>query len=85
MGIQGDLGAVVEQITAECKTGGVSKENVAPWVDQLNSDAAAWDAELRAKADGQEPMHPLDVYTNLEQHIDEDTVLEIMCSGAGHS
>jgi len=75
VGIEGDLGAVVEQITAACKAGGSPKENIAAWVEQLNQDAAAWDAELRAKADGQDPMHPLDVYTNLEQHIDEDTVL----------
>jgi acetolactate synthase-1/2/3 large subunit len=75
VGIHADLGAVVEQITAACKSGGGAKENIAPWVEQLNKDAAAWDAELRAKADGQDPMHPLDVYTNLEQHIDEDTVL----------
>ena len=75
VGIEADLGAVVEQITAACKAASGSKEDIAPWVEQLNKDAAAWDAELRAKADGQEPMHPLDVYTNLEQHLDEDTVL----------
>ena len=75
VGIEADLGAVVEQITAACKAASGSNEDIAPWVEQLNKDAAAWDAELRAKADGQEPMHPLDVYTNLEQHLDEDTVL----------
>ena len=74
VGIEGDLGAVVDQITAACKAG-PSGENLSGWIAQLDQDAAAWDAELRGHADGQEPMHPLDVYTNLEQHLDEDTVL----------
>ncbi len=75
VGIEGDLGAVVEQITAACKSGSRAKEDLSPWIDQLNQDAAAWDAELRSKADGQEPMHPLDVYTGLEEHLDQDTVV----------
>ena len=43
VGIEGDLGAVVEQITAAGKTSSASKEDIAPWVEQLNKDAAAWD------------------------------------------
>ena len=74
VGIEGDLGAVVEQITAATKAAG-SRENISDWITQLDQDAAAWDAELRGHADGQETMHTLDVYTNLEQHLDEDTVL----------
>ena len=65
---------MVDQITAACKASH-SGENLSGWIAQLDQDAAAWDAELRGHADGQEPMHPLDVYTNLEQHLDEDTVL----------
>ena len=74
VGIEGDLGAVVEQITAASKVAG-SREDTSNWISQLDQDAAAWEAELRGHADGQDPMHPLDVYTNLEQHLDEDTVL----------
>ena len=65
---------MVEQITAASKIVG-SRENISDWISQLDQDAAAWEAELRGHADGQDPMHPLDVYTNLEQHLDEDTVL----------
>ncbi|MBO19699.1 MAG: hypothetical protein CL732_04070, partial [Chloroflexi bacterium] len=50
VGIEGDLGAVVEQITAACKASSSTKEDLSPWIDQLNQDAAAWDAELRSKA-----------------------------------
>jgi len=72
VGIQGDLGAVVEQLTAA--TGG-SKGDIRPWVDQLTQDRENWQQELRSKATGEEPLHPLDVYTNLQQHVDDDTIL----------
>ena len=72
VGIQGDLGAVTEQLTAAI--GGV-KGNTAPWVNQLDQDRNNWDQELRSKATAEEPLHPLDVYTNLEQHVDDDTVI----------
>ena len=74
VGIEGDLGAIVEQITVACKASG-SGENLSGWIAQLDLDAAAWDAELRGHADGQEPMHPIDVYTGLEKHLDENTVV----------
>ncbi len=75
VGIEADLGAVVEQISAACKASSASKEDISGWVSTLNQDAAAWDAELRSHADGQEPMHPLDVYTGVEQHLDKDAVV----------
>ena len=73
VGIQGDLGAVVEQLTAALSAG--SGESKTAWVDQLRHDRNAWDEELRGKATGDAPMHPLDVYTGLEQHLDDDTVV----------
>ena len=73
VGIQGDLGAVVEQLTAALSAG--SGESKTAWVDQLRQDRNAWDEELRGKATGDAPMHPLDVYTGLEQHLDDDTVV----------
>ena len=75
VGIQGDLGAVVEQITAALRSSSGSGESKTAWVDQLRQDRDAWDEELRGKATGEAPMHPLDVYTGLEQHLDEDTVV----------
>ena len=73
VGIQGDLGAVVEQLTAAMSSGSV--ESKSAWIDQLRQDRNAWDDELRGKATGESPMHPLDVYTGLEKHLDEDTVI----------
>ena len=73
VGIQGDLGAVVEQLTAALSSG--AGESKSAWVEQLRQDRNAWDEELRSKATGESPMHPLDVYTGLEKHLDEDTVV----------
>ena len=73
VGIQGDLGAVVEQLTSALSS--VSSESKAAWVEQLRQDRNAWDEELRGKATGESPMHPLDVYTGLEKHLDEDSVI----------
>ena len=72
VGIQGDLGAVTEQLTAAI---GGAKGDIAAWVNQLEQDRNNWDQELRSKAVAEEPLHPLDVYTNLEQHLDDDTVI----------
>ncbi len=72
VGIQGDLGAVTEQLTT---TIGGAKGDIAAWVNQLEQDRNNWDQELRSKATAEEPLHPLDVYTNLEQHLDDDTVI----------
>ena len=72
VGIQGDLGAVTEQVTAAI---GGAKGDIAAWVNQLEQDRNNWDQELRSKATAEEPLHPLDVYTNLEQHLDDDTVI----------
>ena len=71
VGIQGDLGAVVEQLTAACG----AKSSIAPWLALLGQDRDNWDQELRSKATAEEPLHPLDVYINLEQHVDDDTVI----------
>ena len=73
VGIQGDLGAVVEQLTSALSSG--VSESKAAWVEQLRQDRNAWDEELRGKATGESPMHPLDVYTGLEKHLDEDSVI----------
>ena len=72
VGIQGDLGAVTEQLTAAIDG---AKGDIAAWVNQLEQDRNNWDQELRSKAVAEEPLHPLDVYTNLEQHLDDDTVI----------
>ena len=73
IGLLGDLGAIVEQINQA--TGKLPANNIAPWLAQLEEDRDAWDDSLRAKATGEQPMHPLDVFTRIEHLIDEDTVI----------
>ena len=73
VGLLGDLGAIVEQLTAAVKSGG--QENISDWINKLEADRTAWLQGLRDKATGQTPMHPLDVFTGLEHLIDPDTVI----------
>ena len=75
VGIQGDLGAVVDQINTAMTSSATANEDKSAWVSQLRQDRDAWDEELRGKATGETPMHPLDVYTGLEQHLDENSVI----------
>ena len=73
VGLLGDLGAIVEQITAAA--GKTSGTNIDPWLDQLREDRSAWRANLESRATGESPMHPLDVYTRIEHLLDRDTVI----------
>ena len=67
------MGAVTEQLTAAAGQG--SKSNISAWVSQLSQDREAWLAQLRANATGEEPMHPVDVFTGIEHLIDDDTFI----------
>jgi acetolactate synthase I/II/III large subunit len=73
VGLLGDLGAITQQLTSAIKQKGKAKAD--SWVAQLKQDREAWLQELRDHAQGEEPLHPLDVYTNLEHLIDENTFL----------
>lgn len=73
IGLLGDLGAITEQLTSAARQTGKSK--IDAWVAQLKQDREAWLQELRDKATGEQPMHPLDVFTNIEHLIDEDTFI----------
>ncbi|MDA0734125.1 MAG: thiamine pyrophosphate-binding protein [Chloroflexi bacterium] len=73
VGLLGDLGAITEQLTAAAKQAGKAK--VDSWISQLKQERESWMAELRGHATGEQPMHPLDVYTGLEHLIDEDTFI----------
>ena len=74
VGLLGDLGAIAEQLTAAVSRGG-GKTDLSPWLAQLRQDRAAWLDQMRANADGQEPMHPVDVFTGIEHLIDADTFI----------
>ena len=67
----GDLGAITEQLTAACRT----NPNLGPWLSQLKEDRDGWLQNLVSNAQGQEPLHPMDVYTSIQDLIDEDTFI----------
>ena len=67
----GDLGAITEQLTSACQ----SNPNLAPWLSQLQIDRQGWLDTLAANAVGNQPLHPMDVYTSLEDIIDDDTFI----------
>ena len=73
VGLLGDLGAITEQLTAAARQTGKAK--VESWISQLRQERDSWMEELRGNATGEEPMHPMDVYTGLEHLIDEDTFI----------
>ena len=73
IGLLGDLGAIVEQITtAAGKTQGAG---IGPWLNELKEDRSAWLESLKSNATGEVPMHPLDVFTRIEHLLDRDTVI----------
>jgi len=73
VGLLGDLGAITEQLTAAARQAG--KARVDSWIGQLQQERESWLDELRGHATGDQPMHPLDVYTGLEHLIDQDTFI----------
>ena len=73
VGLLGDLGAITEQITAASK--GQKRVSIAPWLEQIRKDRQAWLESLEAKATGQEPLHPMDVYSRIQHLIDRDTII----------
>ena len=83
VGILGDLGAVVEQLTSKYKSKFTGKETnknrngLKAWVEELVVIEKDWQNELLSKADGLSPMHPLEVFTKIKHLIDDDTFIMI--------
>ena len=73
VGLLGDLGAITEQLTAAAKQKG--KSRIDAWVADVKKERDGWLDELRGHAGEGEPLHPLDVFTELESVIDEDTFI----------
>ena len=73
VGLLGDLGSIVEQLTAAA--GLAPWPDISSWVSQLQQDRKAWREGLRARATGEQPLHPLDVYTQIEHLIHRDAVI----------
>ena len=72
IGLLGDLGAITEQLTAAMKG---SKLDLQSWLGLLKQDREAWLERLRANAQAEQPLHPMDVFTGIEHLIDRDTFI----------
>lgn len=75
VGILGDIGAVVEQLTHEAKKGSWDEARLKPWLDQLSADRKAWLEHLESFAEENTPLHPMKVFTEMQRFTDDDTVL----------
>ena len=75
MGIVGDLGAVVGQLTLEAKKSSWASQEKAAWLDQLTADRKAWVDGLEENATEELPMHPMKVFKEIEHLTDDDTFL----------
>ena len=73
VGLLGDLGAIVEQLTAAATS--QPKSDIGAWLQQLEEDRGSWLESLRDKASGQQPMHPMDVYRAIDPLLDRDTII----------
>jgi acetolactate synthase-1/2/3 large subunit len=71
VGLLGDLGAIVDQLTGAARHNG----KLGPWISELKQEQEAWLDSLRSNATNEAPMHPLDVYTRIEHLVDEDTFI----------
>ena len=75
VGILGDLGAVVEQLTREAEGRTWSGARFAAWTQQLTTDAAAWREHLESLGTDELPLHPMRVFKEIEKFTDDDTFI----------
>ncbi len=75
LGIVGDIGAVVEQLTHEAKGQSRPSNMREPWITRLKEDRSAWLEHLEALATEELPMHPMRVFKDVEQFTDDNTIL----------
>ncbi len=75
VGIVGDIGAVVEQITQEAGKVTWSPQKLAPWVDQLRQDRQSWKDTLESNASDELPIHPMKVFKEIEHLTDDDSFI----------
>ena len=75
VGILGDIGAVVEQMTSEAARASWPAGRLDSWTDQLRADRTGWMERLESFSTDETPLHPMRVFTELEGETDEDTIL----------
>ena len=75
VGILGDIGAVVEQMTSEAAKRTWTAGRLDPWLDQLRADRQGWMEHLESFSTDEMPLHPMRVFKELEAETDENTIL----------
>lgn len=71
VGILGDLGPVIEQLSHEAGKQSWTRHD--EWIDSLRSDHDAWMAGLYELASASDPIHPMFISETLQKFIDSDT------------
>ena len=75
VGIVGDIGAVVEQLTKEARKRTLHPDALTPWLGQLTEDRATWTRHMESFATDELPLHPMKVFAELERFTDDNTIL----------
>ena len=75
VGIVGDIGAVVEQLSQEASQRSSKNNRIAPWIDQLQEDRRSWTQHLESFATDEEALHPMRVFKEVEPLTDDNTIL----------
>ena len=75
VGIVGDIGAVVEQLTQEARKHTWHSGALAPWLGQLTEDRATWTRYMESFATDELPLHPMKVFVEMERFTDDNTIL----------
>ena len=75
VGIVGDLGAVVEQLTQVAHK--TTWKDFAPWKARLGEVRQAWRESLASHITDEMPLHPMKVFKEVEPLIDKDSFLII--------
>ncbi len=73
LGILGDLGAVVEQLTKGAAS--QSWKDLSPWTEVLTASRQAQIESLEAHATDDAPLHAMRVFKEVQPFIDDDSVL----------
>ena len=75
VGIVGDIGAVVGQLTREAEKHSWPLDRNASWLRQLKEDRASWIKHLESFATEELPLHPMRVFKEVEPFTDDNTIL----------
>lgn len=73
LGILGDIGAVARQLTTAAKL--ISWPNFDSWTEELRSSHEHHRTSLISKADDTIPLHPMQVFKEIEPLLDKDSIL----------